>query len=73
MYKTISTIILSLTVSIVYAQITGPELLEKTINYHDPSGNWSDLNAKIFLQQTRPNGPTRESELTLKTIRHTSN
>jgi len=41
--------------------ITGPELVEKAIQYHDPSGHWAQLNTTLQLKETRPNGPDRSS------------
>jgi len=46
-------------------QITGKELLEKSINYHDPQGKWTSLRAQMTLEQTRPDGNGRKSELTI--------
>ncbi len=50
----------------VFSQITGSELLRKTIEYHDPEGNWTNLSARLFLEQSRPNGSSRSSEVILK-------
>lgn len=47
-------------------EITGPELLKKTIDYHDPQGNWPYLWAELELAQTRPNGGGRASQVTFK-------
>ena len=32
------------------AQMTGKVLLDKTINFHDPKGNWSKLNQRFLLR-----------------------
>ncbi len=51
---------------LVYSQLTGPELLDKTISFHDPNNEWPQLSARFLLEQTRPNRPARKSELILK-------
>ncbi|SFB10860.1 DUF6503 family protein [Algoriphagus aquimarinus] len=33
---------------------TGQELIEKSIAYHDPNGNWSDLKATFLLEDSLP-------------------
>ncbi len=50
----------------VFSQITGAELLEKTIACHDPENEWPQLSARFLLEQTRPDRPSRKSELILK-------
>lgn len=42
---------------------TGSDLLEKSIEFHDPNGNWSQLNAKYYLEELRPTGPSGFSVL----------
>jgi len=41
------------------------ELLEKSIQYHDPQGNWPKFNAALNLASERPNGPTRMRYVTI--------
>ena len=46
-------------VSVIYSHaqdITGSELLDKTINFHDPNGNWPSLAAKITFAEDERNG-----------------
>jgi hypothetical protein len=39
-----------------YAQeITGLDLVNKTIQYHDPNNNWSHFKGKLFIEEM-PNG-----------------
>ena len=48
--------------TITKAQVlTAAEILEKSIEYHDPDGMWSSFNAKFNFRETRPNGPDRIS------------
>ncbi|WP_296697835.1 DUF6503 family protein [Algoriphagus sp.] len=35
---------------------TGPELVEKSIRYHDPKGEWGELKATFFLNDSLPPG-----------------
>lgn len=43
--------------------ITGPELLEKAIKYHDPEGKWETFNGTLFVTMQTPNKPDRNSEI----------
>ncbi|SNR13950.1 DUF6503 family protein [Tenacibaculum jejuense] len=50
-------------VSITSQNITGKELLEKTIQYHDPEGNWKTFKGKLNITMTTPNSSKRDSEI----------
>ena len=39
--------------------LTGAQLLEKSIQYHDPKGNWSAKNWQLNLEQESPNRAPR--------------
>ncbi len=39
--------------------MTGAELLEKSIKYHDPKGKWSKVKMTLDLKQETPNRPER--------------
>jgi len=43
--------------------ITGIELLDKAITYHDPNGNWNTFNGKLFITMETPNNANRDSEI----------
>ena len=45
--------------------ITGQELLEKSIQYHDPKDKWATFKGTLPLTETRPNGADRKSILKL--------
>jgi len=50
----------------IHAQaITGQQLLEKSIQYHDPKDNWATFKGTLPLTETRPNGADRKSILKL--------
>lgn len=44
-------------------QMSGEELLNKSISYHDPSKSWNKFNGIISIKMTRPNRSTRNSEI----------
>jgi len=50
---------------IVAQIITGQELLEKSIQYHDPKGEWDTFNGIMNFRETRPNGADRETAMML--------
>lgn len=45
--------------------LTGPELLEKSIHYHDPNGKWATFKGTFHFKETRPNGPDRQTKMQL--------
>ncbi|MFY7671869.1 DUF6503 family protein [Tenacibaculum sp. MEBiC06402] len=53
-----------ITFSISYAQqLTGKQLLDKSIQYHDPNGNWATFNGTLKVTMTIPDKPNRDSEI----------
>ena len=46
--------------------ITGDELLEKVIQYHDPNGNWKTFKGALFVSMQTPKGPNRKSEINIE-------
>jgi hypothetical protein len=40
-------------------KITGPDLVKKTIQYHDPNNNWSHFKGKLFIEMQMPEGSQR--------------
>lgn len=43
--------------------ITGNQLLEKAIAYHDPHGNWDTFNGELFITMKTPKDDDRKSHL----------
>ncbi|WP_299714014.1 DUF6503 family protein [uncultured Tenacibaculum sp.] len=43
--------------------ISGKELLEKAIKYHDPNGNWETFKGTLNVTMTTPNNPKRDSKI----------
>jgi hypothetical protein len=46
-------------------QLTGSQLLEKAIAYHDPNGNWKSFKGKMAIIMTTPDAETRRTQLEL--------
>jgi len=62
--KKLATLLIILLAFKGYSQeITGNQLLEKAIQYHDPSGNWNTFKGTLFVTMETPNSPKRESEI----------
>ena len=50
----------------LYCQVlTGNELLEKAIQYHDPNGNWPAFNNELFITMEIPEKPNRDSHIVI--------
>ena len=43
--------------------LTGPELLDKAISYHDPNGNWEHFNGELHVTMETPDGSNRDSNI----------
>ncbi len=46
-------------------KISGPELLEKAIKFHDPQGTWETFSGKLKVIMETPNNPNRDSDITI--------
>ena len=44
-------------------EITGDELLEKSIQFHDPNGNWNTFEAEFFVTMETPKRSPRKSRI----------
>jgi len=45
--------------------LTGSQLLEKAIEYHDPQGQWLTFNHTLNVTMTTPDAPDRVSKITI--------
>jgi hypothetical protein len=62
--KNLATLLLLFTSIISFSQdITGNELLEKSIEFHDPNGNWEMFEGALFVTMETPNGKLRKSSI----------
>jgi hypothetical protein len=43
--------------------LTGTQLLNKAIEYHDPNNNWPTFNGELFVTTETPNNPKRVSKI----------
>lgn len=50
-------------VSIQSQKITGKELLERAIQYHDPDGKWETFKGTLFITMETPKNLNRDSEI----------
>lgn len=57
---------LLLTLSVRAQEVSGNELLTKSIAYHDPNNTWENANISFRLQQARPSGEQSEVYLELR-------
>jgi hypothetical protein len=46
-------------------QLTGKQLLEKAIQYHDPNGNWETFKGTLFVTMETPKRPNRDSKIAI--------
>lgn len=46
-------------------ELTGSQLLDKSIDYHDPNANWSSFKGNFAVTMSTPDGKERISNLTL--------
>ena len=44
-------------------KLTGKQLLEKAIKYHDPNGNWENFKGTLWVTMETPKSPKRVSEI----------
>jgi len=44
-------------------ELTGIELLNKAITYHDPDGNWNTFNGTLHVSMETPDKPNRNTEI----------
>lgn len=64
MFQKITLLLVFTIFSTAFSQeLTGEELLEKAIQYHDPNNNWKDFKETFLVTMTTPNKPKRVSEI----------
>ena len=60
MKNTILLLVLFVSVTTFAQKITGDELLEKSINFHDPNGNWEAFHGELIVTMETPKGAQRK-------------
>lgn len=64
--KTLYFLVIGLLASPTFAQdLTASELLEKTIQYHDPQGKWESFSGEFKVAMEMPGKPERKSIITI--------
>lgn len=63
MKKQVLFLFLLLSITTFSQQITGNQLLEKAIHFHDPKGNWKTFNGELFITMKTPDQIKRKSEI----------
>jgi len=51
--------------TVIGQNLTGSELLEKSISFHDPNGQWITFNTVLNITMKTPNAPDRVSDITI--------
>ena len=46
-------------------EITGKQLLEKAIKFHDPNGNWESFKGTLLVTMETPNNANRDSKIAI--------
>jgi hypothetical protein len=65
MKKLTALLVLFIAVSGFSQTITGDELLEKAIQFHDPNGKWKTFTGEFFVTMETPNSSPRESKINI--------
>jgi len=60
-----SFLLLLIVTQAVAQELTGNQLLEKAIAYHDPNNNWNNFNGKLNITMETPAASDRVSEITI--------
>ena len=63
MKKLLIILALFLSVKTFAQEITGKQLLEKAIQFHDPNGKWETFKGRLFVTMETPKSPKRQSEI----------
>ena len=62
--KKLTTLLLLLVSIVSYSQeLTGNQLLEKAIKFHDPNGNWETFKGELLVTMETPKGTPRKSTI----------
>ena len=65
MKKLTTLLILFIAVSGFSQTMTGDELLEKAIQFHDPNGNWNTFKGELFVTMETPKNADRKSRINI--------
>ena len=65
MKKLTTLLLLFIAVSGFSQTMTGDELLEKAIQFHDPNGNWNTFKGEVFVTMETPKNADRKSKINI--------
>jgi hypothetical protein len=65
MKKGITFLLLFISIISFSQEITGDELLEKSIQFHDPNNNWATFNGELFVTMEIPKKSSRKSKINI--------
>lgn len=65
MKKSITLLLLFVSLANFSQEISGKELLERAIKFHDPNNNWSTFKGTLFVTMETPNRSPRKSKITI--------
>ncbi|PWG04586.1 DUF6503 family protein [Polaribacter aquimarinus] len=65
MKKRITLLLLFVSIITFSQELTGNQLLEKAIQYHDPNGNWETFKGELFVTMETPKGSPRKSKINI--------
>ena len=63
MKKLLVILVLFLSIQTFSQELTGDQLLEKAIKYHDPNGKWESFKGTLLVTMETPKSPKREREI----------
>ena len=63
MKKLITLLLLLTSITSFSQEITGDELLDKAIQFHDPNGNWTTFKGTLFVTMELPEKSSRKSKI----------
>jgi hypothetical protein len=63
MKKTTTLLLLLISITSFSQKLTGNELLEKAIQFHDPKGNWETFKGEFFVTMETPKNASRKSTI----------
>ena len=65
MKKGITFLLLFISIISFSQELTGDELLEKSIQFHDPNNNWATFNGELFVTMEIPKKSSRKSKINI--------
>ena len=64
-YYSLYSVLLLVILSSCNKDLTGSQLLDKAIAYHDPNANWATFSGELYITMETPDRPNRESKIVI--------